>query len=184
LTLGYSPSWKLTRREAVPSDRHVLQFAGEQQEGRALGNRQLVERYAKANATDDFDGQDACLHDDYVLVYPQSGEQIRGAANRRAIVEHYPGKETSVTRPTIGRVIGTEDQFVTAPSWPGYSIIHLAGSGDEFQVTGTIHYPNGEEWQWISLMTLRSGKIWRETQYFAPPFDPPSWRSPYVESTD
>ena len=28
----------------------------------------------------------------------------------------------------------------------------------------------------------KAGKIWRETDYFAPPFDPPSWRSPYVET--
>ena len=149
-----------------------------------MGNRQIVERYAKANETDDFDTQDACLHEDYVLVYPQSGERIQGAANRRAIVEHYPGKQVSVTRPAIDRVIGTDDQFVTAPSWPGYSVIHLAGSGDEFQATGRIRYPNDEAWHWISLMTLRGGKIWRETQYFAPPFDPPPWRSEYVQVGD
>ena len=149
-----------------------------------MGNRQVVELYAKANEADDFDAQDACLHDDYELVYPQSGERIRGAANRRAIVERYPGKEPSVTRPTIERVIGTDDQFVRGTSWPGYTIMHLAGSGDEFQATGTIRYPDGEEWQWISLMTLRGGKIWRETQYFAPRFDPPSWRSQYVEPAD
>jgi hypothetical protein len=170
---------------ANPSDRRVLQSlpTSHRRDG-LLGNRQVVERYAKAHETDDFDGQDACLHDDYVLIYPQSGEQIRGAANRRAIVEGYPGKEMSGTRPIVGRVIGTDDQFVTAPSWPGYSVIHLAGSGDEFQATGTVRYPNGEEWHWISLMTMRSGKIWRETQYFAPTFHPPSWRSPYVEATD
>jgi hypothetical protein len=29
--------------------------------------------------------------------------------------------------------------------------------------------------------TLRAGKIWREVDYFAPQFDPPAWRAPYVE---
>ena len=106
-----------------------------------MGNRQLVERYAKANEADDFDTQDACLHDEYMLVYPQSGERIRGAANRRAIVEHYPGKQVSVTRPAIDRVIGTDDQFVNATSWPGYSVIHLAGSGMNSKRSGRSATP-------------------------------------------
>ena len=28
---------------------------------------------------------------------------------------------------------------------------------------------------------VRDGKIWRETDYFAAPFEPASWRAPVVE---
>ena len=36
---------------------------------------------------DDFDTQDVLIHDDYLLLYPQSGERIRGRENRTALVE-------------------------------------------------------------------------------------------------
>jgi ketosteroid isomerase-like protein len=48
-----------------------------------VGNRRVVERYAAAMAEDDFDAQDALIHDDFELRYPQSGERIRGRENRR-----------------------------------------------------------------------------------------------------
>jgi len=144
-----------------------------------MGNRQVVERFAEAISADDFDGQDALIHDDYLLEYPQSGERIRGRANRRAIVEHYPGNPGP---PSLGRIIGGDDQFVDGASFPlAFSVVHLVGSGDDFQVSGTMRYPDGVVWHFISLTTLRDGKIWRETIYFAPPFDPPAWRSAYVE---
>lgn len=37
-----------------------------------MGNRQIVERYARALAENDLDAQDALVHDDYVACYPQS----------------------------------------------------------------------------------------------------------------
>jgi hypothetical protein len=43
-----------------------------------MGNRQVVERWAKAMAEDDWQGQAALLHPEYVGRYPQSGEVIRG----------------------------------------------------------------------------------------------------------
>jgi len=143
-----------------------------------VGNRQVVERYVAAISADDFDAQDAVLHDEYVLVYPQSGERILGRANRRAIVERYPDKPGP---PSISHVIGMDDQFVGGASWPTWSMVHLVGSGDDFQATGTVRYPDGVIWHYILLITLRAGKIWRETDYFAAPFDPPAWRSSYVE---
>jgi ketosteroid isomerase-like protein len=144
-------------------------------------NLQVVQRYAKALGDDDFDAQAELVHDDYVLDYPQSGERIVGRANRRAVTENYPGREEAGTTPVIGRIIGTDDQFVGNASGLGWGVLHLAGSGDDFQLTGTIAYPDGQNWHLVALLTLRGGKIWRETQYFAPPFEPASWRAPFVE---
>lgn len=149
-----------------------------------MGNRQLVERYTHATSVDDFDTQDALVHEDYVLHYPQSGELIRGKTNRRAVLEGYPGREAAVIRPTVGHISGTDDQFIARPSWPAWSVMHLAGSGDEFTVTGTVTYANGELWHFVALLLVRDGKIWRETTYFAPAFDAADWRRPYVEQEE
>lgn len=142
-----------------------------------MGNRQVVEQFAKALGAHDLDAQHAVLHDEYVGRYPQSGEVIRGAANRRAILENYPGGADRL-RAFPDRIVGRDDEFVAGPSW---NIIHLVGSGDEFTLTGTAEYPNGETWQLVMLLTLREGKIWREVAYFAAPFDAPDWRRPFVE---
>jgi ketosteroid isomerase-like protein len=147
-----------------------------------VGNRQVVERLAEALATNDLDTQDALIHDDYVCRWPQSGEVIRGRANRRAIQENYPGAEGGI-RPTTTRIVGSDDRFITSPT-PTWSMIHVAGSGDDMTATGTITYPNGETWHFASLFTMRDGKIWRQVDYYAPAFESPEWRAPYVELED
>ena len=143
-----------------------------------MGNRQVVERYAKALADNDLDAQDALVHDEYEARWPQSGEVIRGRANRRAVLENYPGAAEGL-RPVTQRIVGRDDEFVTGPSW---NIIHLVGSGDEITITGTIDYPDGTTWHVVSLLTLREGKVWRQVDYYAPPFEAPAWRAPYVEA--
>lgn len=146
-----------------------------------VGNLQVVKRYAQALSGDDFDTQDSLLHDDFVLEYPQSGERIRGRANRRAIVENYPSRIEAGTTPSLDRIIGMDDEFVPRSGGLGWGVLHLAGSGDEFQMTGTIRYADAQTWHMIALLTLRHGKIWREIDYFAAPFEPPAWRSQFVE---
>lgn len=140
-----------------------------------MGNRQVVERYAEALASGDLDAQEACLHDDYEARWPQSGEVTRGLVNRRAILENYPG---GALAPRTNRIVGTDDEFVTGPSW---NIIHLRGSGDEITVTGMVDYPDGTSWHFASLFTMRDGKIWRQVDYYAPPFEAPDWRAPFVD---
>jgi hypothetical protein len=34
------------------------------------------------------------------------------------------------------------------------------------------------------LIEFRDGKIWKETRYYAEPFDPPPWRAQWVEPID
>ena len=85
--------------------------------------------------------------------------------------------ETSGNRPEIGRITGTDDKFIPGASGLSWSVIHLTGSGDEFSVTGTIRYPDGQSWHFVSLLQVRDGKVWRESTYFGLPFDAPDWRS-------
>jgi SnoaL-like domain len=144
----------------------------------AMANRQVVEAYARSVAENDTDNLEALLADDYIGRYPQSGELIRGVAARRAIGERYPGQDSAKLSSNVERILGQDDQFVPGPSW---NLIHLTGSGDEFSMVGTVTYPNGETWHAVMLLTLRGGKIWRETDYFAPPFQRPEWRASITE---
>ena len=42
-------------------------------------------------------------------------------------------------------------------------------------------YPDGQVYDCVDLLELRDGKVFRETVYWAPPFDAPDWRRPFVE---
>jgi ketosteroid isomerase-like protein len=144
----------------------------------APNNRQVVERYARAMTEGDLDAQGELLHDDFVAVFPQSGEQIRGRANRRATLENYPA---GGIQPIPERVIGGEDRWITTPA---YTVVRVSGEGEEFVIVGKIRYPNGEVWHNLEFAVLRDGKIAQLTAYFAAPFEAPDWRSPYVERAD
>jgi len=143
-----------------------------------MSGRAIVERYAEGLVANDPAVLRECLHPDYVGRYPQSGEVIRGPANLLAISQNFPGQEQGRLSTSVANIRGRDDEFITTPSW---SIVHLTGSGDEFTLTGTINYPNGETWHSVVLITVRDGTIWRETDYFGAPFEAPPWRAPFVE---
>jgi len=143
-----------------------------------LTNRDVVERFREAMNASDFDRADQYLADDLVEDYPQSGERIRGRANRRSVVEHYPGRnEHDFVPGKAGALVG-DDQWVMTPAM---SLLRLSGSGERFTATGQITYPNGETWHVIQLIELRGGKIAKFTTYFAPPFEPAAYRAEFVE---
>jgi hypothetical protein len=146
-----------------------------------MGNRRVIELWVKALEADDVETQRSLLHDDFLGRYPQSGEVIRGPDNRIAIASNYPGREDAGFRPRIDAISGTDDQFVTAPSALGWSIVHLTGSDDEFTITGVVPYPDGSIWHAIALLIVRDGRIWRETSYYSEPFPAPEWRAAWVE---
>jgi hypothetical protein len=146
-----------------------------------MGNRQVVERYARSMAENDLDAEMALRHEDYECRYPQSGEVIRGPANMRTIVENYPESTGEGLSPTLERIVGTDDEWISRPSFPAWTLVHVTGSGDDFTMIGTITYPNGETWHAVALLTLLDGRIWREIDYFGAPFEAPEWRAPYVE---
>ena len=127
-------------------------------------NRKIVEEFIRAMAERDVEAQDRLLADDFVEEYPQSGERIVGKANRRAIIENYPGGQPDASASTSSQ----KPPVIT-------------GTGDHFTATGKIKYPNGETWDIISLIEFRDGKIAKMTDYFAAPFEAPAWRAPYVQ---
>jgi hypothetical protein len=99
----------------------------------------------------------------------------RGFANLRAILEHYPGGfDGQGTR----RIVGGEDKWVQTPM---FSLLRIEGTGNVFTGVQRGHYPDGTDWFIVTIAEIRDDKIWRADTYFAQTFDPPAWRSNWVD---
>jgi ketosteroid isomerase-like protein len=120
--------------------------------------RAALDRHWVASAAGELDAEHEIYHDDVVVEYPQSGERIFGRRNIQALRGHHP----STLRFTIRRVIGCGDLWVS-----------------EY----VISY-DGRPVYTVSIMEFREGKVARETQYFADPFEPPAWRAQWVEQIE
>jgi len=90
-----------------------------------------------------------------MLEYPQSGERIKSRHNIQASRLAQPNSK----RFTVRRVIGAGDLWVT-----------------EF-----ILAYDGRPSYTVSIMEFKDGKVARETQYFADPFEPGPSRARLVE---
>lgn len=143
-----------------------------------LSNEDVVRAYARANEAHDADRLTELRHPDWTAEWPQSGERVRGDANMRALDEHWPGGEPE---PRATRVVGSEDRWVITP---GYTLQRIVGSGDFWWADGTITYPDGSTWFLALLMELRDGRVYRETVYFAEPFEAQAWCAQWVERMD
>src|SRR6186997_2787287 len=126
-------------------------------------NEEVVRRYVAAHQAHDFDTIGELRHADWLEKFPQTGERVRGHANDLAIMQHWPG---GLPRANTLRVTGSEDRWVTTPS---NTIHRLVGSGDTWWGDGIASYPDGSSWFASALITLRDGKVHRETWYFGPP---------------
>ena len=117
--------------------------------------REALNRHWAASDANDFDVEHAIYRDDAVLEYPQSGERIRGRLNIQASRVAQPNAK----RFTVRRIVGVGDLWVT-----------------EF----TLSY-DGRPSYTVSVMEFQDGKVARETQYFADPFEPGPSRAHLVE---
>jgi limonene-1,2-epoxide hydrolase len=140
-------------------------------------SRQVVEHFVEALIARDLDRQAEVCAPDMVVEYPQSGERIRGWSNIRAVAENYPG---GLPQDLAGKVIGSEDKWVVGPS---FNVLRIEGTGNIYTLIGSATYPDGKTWQLMSLVELRSGKIAKTIDVYGEPFDPPAWRSKWVERT-
>jgi len=118
-------------------------------------NREAVDRlFAGLNA-----GNVAVMNevfsDDSVMYFPQSGEIIRGRANRQAVYE------ATANLPSIApyRILAT-GALVVAEAILDY--------GDD-------------PYRTVFIFEFRDGRIARQTSYWAKPFPAPDWRAPWVE---
>ena len=122
-------------------------------EDRAI--RAALDQHWAASDADDFETEHAIYREDAVLEYPQSGERIRGRRNIQLSRTAQPNQK----RFAIRRIVGAGDLWVT-----------------EYVLTY-----DGRPSYTVSIMEFLDGKVARETQYFADPFEPGPSRAQWVE---
>jgi len=136
-------------------------------------------RIAKAMNERNYDEYEALLTEDYVGEYPQSGEVIRGPKNARAIIEQYPGGLPDRPVDTASaRIAATEARWLRTPT---FTVVRVEGTGNVGFNASKGRYPDGSVWWVINYYELRDGRLARSTTFFAPTFEAPEWRKPYVE---
>jgi hypothetical protein len=118
--------------------------------------RAALERHWAASAAGNQDGEHELYHDEAIVEYPQSGERIRGRHNVQALRSQHPARPSGFV---VRRIVGGGDLWVT-----------------EYVITYDGHRVNT-----VSIMEFQADKVVREMQYFAEPFEPPAWRTRWVE---
>ena len=100
--------------------------------------------------------------EDVINEYPQSGERFRGRDKIAAMNSSYTGNTGSTPKATLRRILKP---------------------GEAWVIESTIDYGDGTPVSAISIIeTGPDGKVVKQTDYFANPFEAPAWRSQYAES--
>ena len=126
----------------------------------AQESKHLIESFWAIMQTNDFKRAGELLHDDYLLEWPQSGEQIRGRANFVAVNENYRAHGRWVFK--VHRILAEGDQVVS-----GVDVT-------DGVITGRV----------ITFSTVRDGKILHQTEFWPDPFEAPDWRAGWVEKIE
>ena len=149
--------WISLADECVANARRLVALEQQQRKNRMdeTDIREALNRHWAASDENDFDAEHEIYREDAVLEYPQSGERIRGRYNIQASRVAQPSSK----RFTVRRIVGTGDLWVT-----------------EF-----ILAYDGRPSYTVSIMEFKDGKVMRETQYFADPFEPGPSRARWVE---
>jgi hypothetical protein len=95
-------------------------------------------------------------HEDFVMEMPQSGERIRVRERMREFQAAF-GEAAPAMR--LRRV------RVREGLWVAEVVSDYGGQA--------VHY--------VSIVELKDGKMWRDTRYYAEPFEAPGWRARWVE---
>ena len=117
-------------------------------------HRRVVERLVGCINERRVDVMDELFHEDAVMDWPQSGEQIIGGDARRAVYGAFPALPTVTPR-----------RILTA--------------GDLAVMEARLDYGEAA-YQAVFIFEFRDGLIARETAYWAEPFEAPAWRSQWV----
>ena len=120
--------------------------------------RRVVDEFWRVMNTNDFRAASDFLHEEFVLEWPQSGERIRGREHFVAVNEQYP----------------------TDGTW--YFTVHRTLVDDPEVITEVTVTDGSQTARAITFTTVRDGKIAFQTEYWPDPFEPPSWRSQWVET--
>jgi hypothetical protein len=133
-----------------------------------MNDQEMEKRIREVYELDDMEAFGAAQYEmsaeDLVYEFPQSGERFRGRDNIQAMNKSYPASTGTTPRSTLRRIVKP---------------------GDAWVIEGTIDYGDGTPVSVVSIIeTGADGKIIRQTDYFANPFDAPDWRKQYAERSD
>jgi hypothetical protein len=117
--------------------------------------RAALDRHWKATVALDIDKAHEIYHHDVIVEFPQSGERISGERNLYELRAHYPSKVT-------------------------FKILRVLGEGNLWVTELVITY-DGRPVNVVTIMKFKDGKVAHEIHYYADPFEPPEWRSQWVE---
>ena len=118
---------------------------------------QVAEAVWKALQAGDWEAAGGYMHDDFVQEWPQSGERIVGRDNAIAINQNFPG------------------------GLPTMRFRRTLADGDLAVLELELTYADGSRYLGMSVLELRDGKVVKETDYFAQPFQAPQWRAQWIE---
>ena len=121
-------------------------------------NREVVERLIQCLNDRRVEVMDELFHEDAVMDWPQSGEQIVGGDNRRGVYRAFPQLPTITPR-------------------------RMLSAGDLVIAEASLDY-GGPVYASVFIFEFRDGRIARETAYWAEPFEAPGWRAQWVRPPD
>ena len=67
------------------------------------------------------------------------------------------------------------------PSPPRIQLRRVLVRNGLWVVEGFNDYGEGRVFNVVLIIELRDGKMFRDTRYYAEPFEPPAWRAKWVE---
>lgn len=123
---------------------------------RAADNEQIIGRLIDCINDRKIEIMDELFHDDALMDWPQSGERVRGAANRRAIYQSFPQLPTITPK-------------------------RMVSGGNLVVAEAHLDY-GGPNYETVFIFEFRDGKIAKETAYWSEAFPAPEWRAKWVET--
>ncbi|MET3369206.1 UNVERIFIED_CONTAM: ketosteroid isomerase-like protein [Jeotgalibacillus campisalis] len=118
-------------------------------------NEEIVKRLIHCINNRRIEVMDELFHDDAVMHWPQSGEVVRGAENRRGIYNAFPQLPTITPRRLL--------------------------SGGNLVVAEALLDYGGPAYETVFIFEFRDRRIAKETAYWSESFEAPEWRSQWVE---
>lgn len=102
-----------------------------------------------------FEDYVAGFHGDAIIEYPESDDRIEGSA----------------------KMLGMFRAFAAAPTFEAWRI---DGNDDLAVLHAIVRYPGGDPLFAMLEYRFSGDRVSRETAYFAAPFEPAAWRTPFV----
>jgi len=121
-------------------------------------NEAVIERLIACINDRRIEIMDDLFHDDAIMDWPQSGEKVVGADNRRGIYQSFPQLPTITPR-------------------------RMVSDGDLVLAESSLDYGGPVAFKTVFIFGLKDGKIAKETAYWSEPFEAPAWRAQWVEKS-